>query len=84
MSRTWKDLQSVGDQRMARLEKQYREAIAKEKARGEVLLALTTGKLKARQVKGNEYVGKAGSMERAIRFDLEQLISLRAESLARS
>ena len=82
MSRTWKDMQNFEAKRMAQLEKQYREAIAKEKARHEVLLALTTGKLKAKQVKGNEYVGKAGSMQRGIRFDLEQLISLRAVDLA--
>jgi hypothetical protein len=42
---------------------------------------LTTGKLKAKQIKGSEWSGKVGSMQRSIRFDLERLISLRADSL---
>jgi hypothetical protein len=82
MSRTWKDMAAVEARRLENLRKALREGIAREKARNEVLLALTTGQLKAKQVKGNEYVGKAGTMHRSVRFDLEQLISLRAADLA--
>lgn len=81
MARTWKDMLKVEARRKASMERTYREALAREKARHEVLLALTTGTLKAKQVKGNVYTGKAGSMSRAIRFDLEQVINLRAKDL---
>ena len=90
MSKTWKDIsihgliqkaQAIEARRLAAQGKTLREAIAREKARNEVLLALTTGKLKAKQVKGNVYSGKAGYMTRAIRFDLNQVINLRAKDL---
>ena len=69
------------EKRIEALERKYRLAVAKAKARNEVLLALTMGKLQARQIQGNTYSGKAAGMARAVQFDLEKLISLRAESL---
>lgn len=84
MSRTWKDMQALEAKRLENMRRTYLQAIAREKARHEVLLALTTGTLKAKQVKGNEYVGRAGSMQRGIRFNLETLISLRAADLAKA
>lgn len=81
MSRTWKDLVSAEEKRFEALEHKYRLALAKAKARNEVLLAMTTGKLQAKQIQGNVFSGKAAGMTRAIQFDLEKLISLRAESL---
>ena len=81
MSRTWKDMEALEAKRSENMRRTYMQAIAREKARHEVLLALTTGKLKAKQIKGSEWSGKVGSMPRSIRFDLERLISLRADSL---
>lgn len=69
------------EKRIEALERKYRLALAKAKARNEVLLAMTTGKLPAKQIKGNTFSGKAAGMARAVQFDLEKLISLRAESL---
>ena len=86
MSRTWKDMQAIqiatAMKRKQALERTYREAIAREKARNEVLLAMSAGTLKAKQVSGPIYLGKVGDMQRSVRFNIEALISLRAKQLA--
>lgn len=84
MSRTWKDAIKGEEKRLAALDLKFRTAMAQEKARNEVLTALVSGNLKAKQVSGNVYSGKAGNMSRAIRFNIEEVIRLRAESLLES
>ena len=67
--------------RKARVEQVYRAAMAREKARHEVLLAMSLGTLKARQVDGDTFIGRVGSMQRGVRFSLEGLVYLRTRDL---
>lgn len=81
MSKTWKDMANAEQARLNVLKAKLRRALAYEKAKNEVLMQIAGGKLKAKQIQGNTYCGKVPGMDRAIRFDLNELIRLRAESL---